>query len=157
MIYLCFHRTEFNQITPINEKRTSNNNFDNYSHRDPDIKKPQMTSNNLKTTQTNTKFNKKNKNILKGGSVQENIEINDQFLDEVLDKNDMQMDLAMHIIFTDKAVRKNTTEDLEEFISQCSSIQVKKGEQLVSMMLATKKAFNQMGNDIEELHAKNES
>ena len=42
-----------------------------------------MTSNDLKSTQT--KSNKKNKNILKAGSVQQNIEINDQYLDEILD------------------------------------------------------------------------
>ena len=58
-------------------KKTLNTNFDNNSHHEPDVKRPQMTS------------NKKNKNILKAGSVQENIEINDHYLDEILDKNDI--------------------------------------------------------------------
>ena len=46
-------------------RKTSNTNFDNNSHREPDVQRPQMTSNNLKTTQTNTKTNKKNKIIQK--------------------------------------------------------------------------------------------
>ena len=45
-----------------------------------------MTSDDLKTTQTNTKSNRKNKNILKVGSTHENIEINDQYLNKLLDK-----------------------------------------------------------------------
>ena len=48
-----------------------------------------MTSNDLKTTQTNTKSNNKNKSILKAGSTHKIIEINDQYLDEILDKNDI--------------------------------------------------------------------
>ena len=44
-----------------------------------------MTSNDLKTTQT--KSNKKNKNVLKAGSVQQNIEINEHYLDEILHNN----------------------------------------------------------------------
>ena len=47
-----------------------------------DLKTPQTTSNGLKTTQT--KSNKKNKNILKAGSVQEDIEINEHYLDKIL-------------------------------------------------------------------------
>ena len=46
-----------------------------------------MISNDLETTQTNTKPNKKNKSILKTGSMHENDEINDQYLDEYLDNN----------------------------------------------------------------------
>ena len=44
-----------------------------------------MTSNDLKTTQT--KSNKKNKHVLKAGSVQQNIEINAHYLDEILQNN----------------------------------------------------------------------
>ena len=33
-------------------KKSSNTNFNNNSHREPDVKRPQMTSNDLKTTQT---------------------------------------------------------------------------------------------------------
>ena len=63
-----------------NNKRTekaSNSNLNNDSHREPDVKRPQMTSNSLKTTQGDTKSNKKMKNILKAGSIQENNEHND--------------------------------------------------------------------------------
>ena len=48
-----------------------------------------MTSNDLKTTQTNTKPNKKNKTILKVGSTQEIIEINEHYFDEILDNNNI--------------------------------------------------------------------
>ena len=48
-----------------------------------------MTSNDLKTSQTNTKSNKKNKNVLKAGSMHENIETNDQYLNESLDDDEI--------------------------------------------------------------------
>ena len=44
-----------------------------------------MKSNHLKTTQADC--NKKNKKVLKAGSVQQIIEINEHFLDEILQKN----------------------------------------------------------------------
>ena len=47
-------------------------NFDNNSHRDPDLKRPQMTSNDLKMTSKETIKNKKNK--LKGGANNEKTE-----------------------------------------------------------------------------------
>ena len=65
-------------------KKASNTSFDNNSHRELDAKRPQVTSNDLKT---NTKPNEKNKNTLKAGSMQENIEINEHYLDEILDNN----------------------------------------------------------------------
>ena len=41
-------------------KKVSNTSFDNNSHRAPDVKRPHMTSNDLKTTtQANKKSNKK--------------------------------------------------------------------------------------------------
>ena len=46
------------------KKKTSNTTFNNKIHREFDIKRPQTTSNDPKTTQTNTKSYKKNKNIL---------------------------------------------------------------------------------------------
>ena len=80
------YRNDINMLSPYRiqpnntnkrTKKTLNTNFDNNSHHEPDIKRPQMTS------------NKKNKNILKAGSVQENIEINEHYLDETLDNNDI--------------------------------------------------------------------
>ena len=74
-----------------------------------------MTSDDLKTTQTKTKSNRKNKNILKAGYIQKNFEINHHYLEEILDKNDIQMDLAMQIISTDKTVNNDTMQDLKSF------------------------------------------
>ena len=67
------------------------------------------------------------------------------------------MELALQIISTDKSVRSVTKEDLKDFNSQSLTTQEKKGEQLVSMMLAIEKALNLLGDDIVELHTKNES
>ena len=61
------------------------------------------------------------------------------------------MELAMQIISNDKTVRNDTVQDLKEFNSQFLATQAKKGEQLVSMMPAIKKAFNLLGDDIVEL------
>ena len=51
-----------------------------------DLKRPQMTSDDLKTTSNDNKKTK-TKNNLKGGSLQENIEINEHYLDKVLKNN----------------------------------------------------------------------
>ena len=87
MILICFHPIEFNQITPINEKKALKTNFDNNSHREHELKRPQRTSNDFKTNPTNTKSNKRNKMFLKSGSIKENIAINDEYLGEVLHNN----------------------------------------------------------------------
>ena len=63
----------------------------------------------------------------------------------------------MQIISNDKKVRSDTIQDLNEFKLQSLSTRAKKGEQLVSMMPAIKKAFNLMGDDIVELSVENES
>ena len=63
----------------------------------------------------------------------------------------------MQIIFNDKTVRKDTIQDLKDFNLQSLSTQAKKGEQLVSMMPAIKKAFNLMGDDIVELSTENDA
>ena len=89
-------------------------NFNNDSHPESEVKRLQMTSNDLKTTQTNIKSNRKNINILTAGPIHKNIEINHQNLDEILDNNDIQMDLAMQLISTDKTVRNDTIHDLKD-------------------------------------------
>ena len=61
------------------------------------------------------------------------------------------MELAMQLISTDQTVRDNTIEDLNDFNSQSLSTRAKKGEQLVSMFPAIKKAFNLLGDDIVDL------
>ena len=130
------------RINPHNtNKRTkniSNTIFDNISYPASDVRRPRLTSNDPKA---NTKFNKKNKHVLKAGSVEENIEINEHYLDEIFDENNLEMDFAMQIISYDKTVRNDTIQDLKKFNSQSLSTQALKGEQLVSMMPAIKKSF----------------
>ena len=67
------------------------------------------------------------------------------------------MDLAIQLVQNDKNVRDNTILELKEFNNQSLTTQAKKGEQLISMMPAIKKAFNLMGDDIIELDAENQT
>ena len=67
------------------------------------------------------------------------------------------MELAMQIISNDKTVRNDTVQGLKEFNSQSSATQAKKGEQLVSMMPAIKKAFIILDDDIVELSTENDA
>ena len=67
------------------------------------------------------------------------------------------MEKAMQIIFNDKTVKNDTVQDLKEFNQQSLTTQAKKGEQLVSMMPAIKKAFILLGDDIVELSTKNDA
>ena len=69
------------RINPNNaKKRSKKAKIDDIG----DLKRPQMTSNDLKTTSNETVKNKKNK--LKGGSVEDNVEINEHYLDTILKK-----------------------------------------------------------------------
>ena len=63
----------------------------------------------------------------------------------------------MQKISKDKIVRNNTIQDLKEFNNQSLATQAKKGEQLVSIMPAIKKAFNLMGDNIVEKSVEKES
>ena len=63
----------------------------------------------------------------------------------------------MQLSSTDQTVRDNTIQDLKHFNRQSLTTQAKKGEQLVSMMPAIKKAFNLMGDDIIELSTENDA
>ena len=84
------------RINPNNTKKkrsqmAKNTDFDNNPHHETDVKIPQMNSNDLKRPQStsNEKSKKtKTKNNLKGGSIQENIEINEHYLDKILENND---------------------------------------------------------------------
>ena len=81
------YRNDINMLSPyrINpnnvKKRTKKAKIDDIT----DLKRPQMTSNDLKTTSDEPVKNKKNK--LKEGSLQENIEINEHYLDKILKNN----------------------------------------------------------------------
>ena len=67
------------------------------------------------------------------------------------------MELAMQIISDDKTVRNDMVNDLKEFQNQSFTTQAKRGEQLVSMMPAIKKAFHLLGDDIVDLSTKNDA
>ena len=71
------------KINPNNvKKRSKKAKIDNNG----DLKRPQLTSNDLKTSSNDKKT--KSKNNLKGGSVQEdNIEINEHYLDKIIKNN----------------------------------------------------------------------
>ena len=60
-------------------------------------------------------------------------------------------------IISDKTVRSDTVQGLTEFNSQSLSTRAKKGEQLVSMMPASKKPSDLMGDEIIELSTENET
>ena len=160
------YRNDMNMLSPYrtqsnnNNKRTkkaSNINFNNDSHREPDVKRPQMTSNDLKTSQTTTKSNRNYKNILTSESVHENVANKEHYLDENLHINNLSMELAMQIVSNDKTEIKYTRQDLKEFNSPSLATQAKKGEQLVSMMPAIKKAIILLGDDIVELSTENDA
>ena len=63
----------------------------------------------------------------------------------------------MQLGSSDQSVRNDTIQDLKDFNQQSLSTQAKKGEQLVSMMPAIKKAFNLLGDDIIELSVENDA
>ena len=95
------YRNDINMLSPyrINQnnskkqtKKVLNTDFDNNSHHEADIQRPQMSSNDLKRSQSASNENSKKaktKNNLKGGSIpiQENIEINEHYSDKVLKNN----------------------------------------------------------------------
>ena len=82
------HRNDLNMLSPyrINpnnvEKRPKKAKIDDNG----DLKRPQMTSNDLKTTSNDNTKKTKAKNNIKGGceSIQENIEMNEHYLDKIL-------------------------------------------------------------------------
>ena len=84
------YRNDINMISPYRispnnvKKQQKKTKIDNNG----DIKRPQLTSNDLKTTSNDKKT--KSKNVLKAGSVQEqNIEIIEHYLDKILKKNNL--------------------------------------------------------------------
>ena len=86
------NRNDINMLSPyrINPnntnkrtKKTSNNSFDNNSHHEPDVKRTQKVSNDLKMTSNEPVRNKK-KTKRKGGAKNE---INEHYLDEILHNN----------------------------------------------------------------------
>ena len=81
-----------NDINMISTYRNNPNNVKKRSKKAKiddigDLKRPQMTSNDVKTTSNESIKNKKNK--LKGGGIQENVEINEHYLDKILKNNNI--------------------------------------------------------------------
>ena len=78
------YRNDINMLSPYrispnnSKKRTKKAKIDDIG----DLKRPQMTSNDSKTTSKEPVKNKKNK--LKGGAIQENIGIIEHYLDKIL-------------------------------------------------------------------------
>ena len=91
---LSFYRIQPN-ATNKRSNKVSNTNLRNNPHREQDLKRPQMTTNVVAKPETNTEGTVKrtskngNKNIFKGGSLNRDIEINDEYLDEILHNNNL--------------------------------------------------------------------
>ena len=84
------------RIHPNNTKKRTKNvkysSFDKNSHREHDLERLLMTSDDLERPQSTSNENVekiKTKNNLKGRFIQENVEINEQYLDEILEKSDI--------------------------------------------------------------------
>ena len=63
----------------------------------------------------------------------------------------------MQLSSNDKTVRNDTIQDLKDFNQQSLTTQAKKGEHVVRVMPAIKKANNLMGDDIIELSTENDA
>ena len=94
---------------------------------------------------------------MKGGSLTENLDNNDENLDDILPNKIFYMEIALQVDSNDKTVRSDTIQALKEFNSQSLSMRAEKGEQLVSMMPAIKKDFNLIGDDIVKLSTKSDA
>ena len=86
------YRNDVNMISPyriIPNKRTKKveiTNFDENTSPSHNNKRIQMTSNDSKRPQSTSRT--KSKAVLKGGFTQDNIEINEHYLDKILHNND---------------------------------------------------------------------
>ena len=84
------YRNDINMLSPyrINPKNVKKQQKKTKVDNNGDLKRPQLTSNDLKTTSNDKKT--KSKSVLKAGSVQdENIEINEHYLDKILKNNNL--------------------------------------------------------------------
>ena len=82
------YRNDINMLSPyrINPENVKKQQKKTKIDNNGDLKRPQLTSNDLKTTPNDKKT--KSRNVLKAGSVQEeNIEINEHYLDKILRNN----------------------------------------------------------------------
>ena len=82
------YRNDINMISPyrINSNNAKKRQKKAKNDNNGELKRPQLTSNDLKITSNDKKT--RSKNVLKAGSVQEeNIEINEHYLDKILKNN----------------------------------------------------------------------
>ena len=82
------YRNDINMISPYrkNPKNFKKQQKKTKINDNCDLKRPNMTSNDVKTTSNDKKT--RSKNVLKAGSIQEkNIEINEHYLDKILKNN----------------------------------------------------------------------
>ena len=82
------YRNDINMLSPYRNNPNNNKKHPKKAEIDDngDLKRPQMTSDDLKATSNDNKKTK-TKNNLRGGSVQEDVEINEHYLDKVLKNN----------------------------------------------------------------------
>ena len=83
------YRNDINMFSPyrINSSNVKKQQKKTKIDYNGDFKRPQMTSNDLKTSSNDNNKKTKTKNNLKGGFVQENIEVNEHYLDKILKNN----------------------------------------------------------------------
>ena len=83
------YRNDINMLSPyrINPNNTKKRSKKAKIDDNSELKRPQLISNDLKTTSNDKKT--KSKNVLKGGAIQENIEINEHYLDKILKNNNI--------------------------------------------------------------------
>ena len=84
------YRNDINMLSPyrISSKNVKEQHKKVKIDNNGDLKRPQMTSNDLKTTSNDKKT--RSKNVLKAGSVrEEEIEIDEHYLDKILKNNNL--------------------------------------------------------------------
>ena len=83
------YRNDINMLSPykINPNNVKKQRKKTKIDNNDDLKRPQMTSNDLKTTSNDKKT--RSRNVLRAGSVQDNIEINEHYLDKILKNNNL--------------------------------------------------------------------
>ena len=81
------YRNDINMISPyrINSNNVKKQQKKTKIDNNGDLKRPHLTSNDLKTTSNEKKS--KSKNVLKAGSIEDNIEFNEHYLDKNLKNN----------------------------------------------------------------------
>ena len=81
------YRNDINMLSPyrINPNNVKKQQKKTKIDNNGDLKRPQITSNDLKTSSNDKKT--KSKIVLKAGSVEDNIEINEHYLEKILKNN----------------------------------------------------------------------